>query len=1468
MIRIRKAFSIEYYTGGGESAVGVESYYLGGVTQGEPPGVWLGKGAETLGLSGEVSAEDMSRLYNDYEHPLTGERIGHRPAVRKELAVRIAERQASEPDALPERLEQIAREVTATERSNTKGWDATFSVSKSVTAVHTAAARGEITAARNGDLDSAEVFRAIRVEIESAIEDANAAAIGMLESVATARTGGGSGAPMRWVKADGGLTVASFRQHTNRSIDPHLHQHNVILNKVLCSDGKYRALDGQDLLNQRFAASAVADRVAMERMARMGFQVRLNAEGTARELSVVPQALVDFLSTRMRQVNAAVAPLVARHIETTGRQPTAAELANMHTAAGYATRAAKEKRAEPVEERLDRLQAGLARETGYTLDGLGEVIRVYAEHGPIPGQEWSPSAVLAEAIDAVAAKQATWGRAGLMLEIELRLPILGIDDDQVPVLLNALTDTALASADVVQVTGLDNGEYAPPSATRYAAAGTLIAERALRDLATERSGHTLDPIQLKAWLDEQAPTLGTDQRAVIEGIATSDAALSVVVGPAGAGKSFAAGTLAAAWHDQTDGTGRVVGLATSEVAAKVLADDGIDASRNIDLWLASQQALAAGTTDPKHTPWVLGPRDVVMVDEASMVSTKHMDAIRRHVTAAGARIVLTGDPQQLAAVEAGGVMGLLDGHAPTYTLTEIRRFRDDWERAASLQLREEDPAALVQYDKHGRLTEAADLDDAVTIAARSAVADRMDGKSTVVVASANDVAARIACQVRDQLIDLGLVETGGVFLGRDRNTGGVGDIVMCRRIDRGIGVTNRTQYKVLETREDGGLIVQEIPRPDQRTPVSTDPIEIPAGYVREDVQLGYAGTVYATQGVTVQRGHWVTTGTDPGYVPMTRGRERNTAIVALTTPGYDDGDGEKGPETRTAKGGLMRVEAETERPTALSVLQNGLARDDASALAATVAAEQDQEQASSMATIVGILDAETRQACRNRLERHLDDLTHDGQISEEVRGRLAADDGTEYLARLLRAVEQSGHDPRVALTKAVTAGQLDDAESVAQVLSYRINESQPVGQPVPGTELPADITPTEHQRLSDLHTRTEARTNVLGARAAGEAPEWAVMHLGPVPDPADTADRADWEARAGRVAAHREAVGWTHPEQPLGRMPGTTTTERRISYVTAWDALDRPADLLAEADMTTGRLYTHLRAWDNAAASAPPNVDDALRAAEREGEDTRQAAALAEAQGRHDEAQALREQAVTAAANVEILSEAAAVRDQWYEQGLPTQGNAAAARAELKSRGIDPNREPDRTTAQEWLAAEADARQADDEHRTITELDLEDPTLTADAAWGIPDPRSPEQAPELPKPQPITEIDDPGQLNEQAILPGLEPGRKRPANNARTSLSPSLNVRQVQALVVTSSLAAALAADRISQEAAHKSYEAEHRVLDSLAAGRRRRDAADLDHAIATSTDLGADAGWDADAGYGIDSGTDDDKGRGAEIEL
>src|SRR3546814_15313789 len=64
-------------------------------------------------------------------------------------------------------------------------------------------------------------------------------------------------------------------------------------------------------------------------------------------------------------------------------------------------------------------------------------------------------------------------------------------------------------------------------------------------------------------------------------------------------------------------------------------------------------------------------------------------------------------------------------------------------------------------------------------------------------------------------------------------------------------------------------------------------VRLPAEYVAEHVELGYAVTAYRAQGVTVDTGHTLI---EPGstrekfYVAMTRGRTGNTASVSINPP--------------------------------------------------------------------------------------------------------------------------------------------------------------------------------------------------------------------------------------------------------------------------------------------------------------------------------------------------------------------------------------------------------------------------------------------------------------------------------------------------------------------------------------------------------------------------------------------------------
>ena len=77
---------------------------------------------------------------------------------------------------------------------------------------------------------------------------------------------------------------------------------------------------------------------------------------------------------------------------------------------------------------------------------------------------------------------------------------------------------------------------------------------------------------------------------------------------------------------------------------------------------AAGQALT--TLAAEQARWQLRPGQLVIIDEASMVSTYQLAAIIAQATAAAAKVLLVGDPAQLDAIDAGGILGWLDraGH--------------------------------------------------------------------------------------------------------------------------------------------------------------------------------------------------------------------------------------------------------------------------------------------------------------------------------------------------------------------------------------------------------------------------------------------------------------------------------------------------------------------------------------------------------------------------------------------------------------------------------------------------------------------------------------------------------------------------------------------------------------------------------------------------------------------------------------
>ena len=89
----------------------------------------------------------------------------------------------------------------------------------------------------------------------------------------------------------------------------------------------------------------------------------------------------------------------------------------------------------------------------------------------------------------------------------------------------------------------------------------------------------------------------------------------------------------------------MIGFGPSEISAQVLGDAGISTTLNTMKWLHRVEVMSGGSLPPGH-PWAFRRGDLVVVDEAAMVSTDHLERIHNHARAAGAKLLLLGDPAQ------------------------------------------------------------------------------------------------------------------------------------------------------------------------------------------------------------------------------------------------------------------------------------------------------------------------------------------------------------------------------------------------------------------------------------------------------------------------------------------------------------------------------------------------------------------------------------------------------------------------------------------------------------------------------------------------------------------------------------------------------------------------------------------------------------------------------------------------------
>ena len=271
-------------------------------------------------------------------------------------------------------------------------------------------------------------------------------------------------------------------------------------------------------------------------------------------------------------------------------------------------------------------------------------------------------------------------------------------------------------------------------------------------------------------------------------------------------------------------------------------------------------------------------------------------------------MLLVGDWAQLQSVDAGGAFPLLaEARDDTPELTEVHRFVNEWEKDASVDLRLGRTKVISTYFRHERVKDGthAEMVDAAYLAWR---ADLRAGRSSLLVTESTDAMVELNERARaERLRDGETLPSREVGL-QDGTRASVGDLIITRQNHRRIHalrggwVKNGDRWRVTDVNDDGSVVVQRL---GMRFGGS---VVLPADYVAEHVDLGYAITAHRAQGMTVDTAHVVVTGSttrENFYVAMTRGRESNIAYVALDRP--DDSHAAPSPEEVTAKTILFGV---------------------------------------------------------------------------------------------------------------------------------------------------------------------------------------------------------------------------------------------------------------------------------------------------------------------------------------------------------------------------------------------------------------------------------------------------------------------------------------------------------------------------------------------------------------------------------
>jgi len=643
---VNSAHAKSYFT----AALQPTDYYI---NEQELQGRFCGKLADRLGISGPTDRETFFALC-DNKHPVTGETLTPRNKEHRIV-----------------------------------GWDVSFHAPKGVSLVH----------ALCGDTHIMDVF-------QEAVHETMAE----MERDMMTRVRKNSRDEDRYT---GEMLYAAFLHQTARPAkgsvsDPHLHQHNVVMNLAWDeTERDFKAAQCREINRSLPYFQARFHKRFADKLMAQGYKIKHGAKGW--DIAGIPPDIVSMFSKRTNEIG----QFAAEH-GITGEKAL--------DQLGARTRGKKDKDMSMAQLKAEwRRQI---REVSIGKEDDGNIIVRHKEK--IISPALSPQHI----VD-YAAKH-TFERVSTISDRRLLESAYRYAVGNNSVSLDDITNAFEQDQSFIRVK-----EGYQTICTKKE---VLAEEKEMVMLAQNGNGR-FRPIST------QLPNIKLDgqQRNAVEHILTTTNFVSIVRGVAGAGKTTALKELDL--HLKAAGKQGFYFAPTGQASRDNLAKEGFRDAETVARLLVDKDLQAKMQNQ------------VIVIDEAGMIGSKEMCAVLKIATKQQARLVLIGDERQHSSVTRGDSLRVLGSVAKikSATISKIRRQQSEKYRAAVRDLADGKVSdAFDKLDDIGAIRQVDPLNPNADLVA-DYVAAAKRGKSVLIVAPTHKQGKAVTEDVRQELQDAGLL---------------------------------------------------------------------------------------------------------------------------------------------------------------------------------------------------------------------------------------------------------------------------------------------------------------------------------------------------------------------------------------------------------------------------------------------------------------------------------------------------------------------------------------------------------------------------------------------------------------------------------------------------------------------------------------------------------------------------------------